>query len=306
MSRARALLGARIGFVVVTVALAWWGFRGRWGQIGAAAADTGATRVGVAMLCAGLGLTLTGALWSRLLAALGTRVEPRDAAAVFFVGQLAKFVPGSVWSFAAHAQLGRRYGAPARSSLTASALFLVLHTFSGLLLGGVLVAGGAVPSRVGGGWWLLLAAASAVVLTPPAVRVLGDRLAGAGVRTRFAARDLAGSLALMSGTWACYGVGLWALVPVARPVPQDVAGAVAAFALAHAAGVLMVLAPAGLGAREAVLVAMLAPAVGIPSAAAAALLARVAHSVADFVVAAGAAGWARRGRAGEVVGVGDA
>jgi uncharacterized membrane protein YbhN (UPF0104 family) len=310
MTRAHSLLSlapsARIGFVLLTIALAWWGFDGRWPEIGDAAAETGPLQLFVAALCAMAGLALTGVLWRMLLAALGSRVELREAGAVFFVGQLGKYVPGSVWTFAVQAQLGRRHGVPVRSSVTASALFLVLHTFSGVLLGGVLAAGGVVRTDVGGGWWLLLALAGAAALTPRVLRFLGDRLAGAGVRMTFGVADLARSLALMTGVWTCYGAGLWALLPLARPGPEDVLAAVAAFALAHAAGVLLVLAPAGLGAREAVLIALLAPTVGVPGAAAAALLARVAHTAADFALAAAAAGWARRRRSREAVGVGHA
>jgi uncharacterized membrane protein YbhN (UPF0104 family) len=306
MTRAHALLGARIAFVLLTIGFAWWGFGGRWSEIGAAAAETGPVRLCVAVVCATAGLALTGVLWRMLLSALGSHVALRGAGAVFFVGQLGKYVPGSVWTFAVQAQLGRRLGVPARSSVTASALFLMLHTFSGLLLGGVLSAGGVVRTDLTRGWWLLLAVIGAASLTPPVLRFLGDRLAGAGVRTTFGVGDLVRSLALMTGVWCCYGASLWVLVPLARFTPEEVLTAVAAFALAHAAGVLLVLAPAGLGAREAVLIALLSPAVGVPSAAAAALLARVAHSVADFALAAGAAGWARRGGSREAVGVGHA
>lgn len=288
---------ARIVFVLLVIGFAWWGFDGRWAEIGTAAGSTGAVRLAGAVLCAALGLALTGLLWRALLAGLGSPVPLRDAGAVFFVGQLGKYVPGSVWSFAVQAQLGRRHGVPARSSVTASALFLVLHTFSGLVLGGLLVAGGAVSTDLDIVWWLLLVLGSAVALAPPVLRFLGRRLAG--VEVCFDAPDLVRAVVLMAVVWACYGVSLWVLLPGA-----DLLAAVAAFALAHAAGVLLVLAPAGLGAREAVLIAVLAPAVGVPTAAAAALLARVAHSIGDFALAAGASARARRSH--EAVGVGHA
>lgn len=287
--------GARIVFVLLVVGFAWWGFAGRWAEIGHAAAATGAVRLCVAVVCAAVGLALTGVLWRSLLARLGSPVPLRDAGAVFFVGQLGKYVPGSVWSFAVQAQLGRRHGVPARSSVTASALFLILHTFSGLVLGGLLVAGGVVSTGLDLVWLLLLVAGGAAAMTPPVLRVLGRRLSGVDV----AAPDLLRSLVLMTMVWACYGASLWVLLP-----STDLLAAVAAFALAHAAGVLLVFAPAGLGAREAVLIALLAPAVGVPAAAAAALLARVAHSIGDFALAAAAAAWSRR--ATEAVGVGHA
>ena len=304
MTRARALDGARIGFLLLAVACAWWGFRGRWGEVGDAAAAVGSPRTGLAVVGALVGLALTGALWRSLLAALGSRLAPADAAAVFFAGQLGKYVPGSVWSFAAQADLGRRHGVPARASVAASALFLMVHTASGLLLGSVLAAGGAVTTDLHRGWWLLLAALAAASLAPPFLRRLGDRLAGAGVRTRLGAADLLRSLALMAAVWACYGASAWALLP--GLTPEGLPTAVAAFALAHAAGVLLVVAPAGLGAREAVLVALLAPAVGVPAAAAGALLVRAAHTLADVVLAATMPATARRTRAREVVGARDA
>ena len=304
MTRARALLAARVGFVLLAVGCAWWGFGGRWGEIGETIGQVGPTRFLGATACAFAGLTLTGVLWWRLLAALGSPVVPRSAASVFFVGQLGKYVPGSVWSFAAQAQLGRRHAVPVRTSVTASTLFLLVHTASGLLLGGALAAGGAVCTDLDREWWLLVALGGGALMSPPVLRLLGDRLAGAGVRTAFTGGDLAGAAALMAGVWGCYGVSLWLLVPLARSAPADLVTATAVFALAHAAGVLLVFAPAGLGAREAVVVALLAPTVGVPAAAAAALLARLAHTVADFALAAAAAGWARRAAVREVVGAG--
>ena len=153
--------------------------------------------------------------------------------------------------------------------------------------------------------WAGWVAGRVVALSPPLLRAAGDHVAGAGVQMRFDGGDLVRGLALMAGVWACYGTCLWVLLPVACSEPRDVLTAVATFALAHVAGVLMVLAPAGLGAREAVLVVLLAPSVGVPAAAAAALLARLTHSVADFVLAAGAAGSVRGSRSREVVGVHD-
>ena len=103
---------------------------------------------------------------------------------------------------------GRRHGVPARSSVTASALFLLLHTVTGLLLGGLLVCRGrrSTPPRPAGAW-LLPVAVGAVALAPPVLRLLADRLAGPAVRATFGVRDLAASAALMAAVWACYGAG---------------------------------------------------------------------------------------------------
>ena len=68
---------------------------------------------------------------------------------------------------------------------------------------------------------------------------------------------------------------------------RDVAALGGAFALAYAAGVVVVLAPAGVGAREGVFVLLLSPLLGVADATAVALLARVVHTAADGVMAAG-------------------
>lgn len=283
---------ARAVFVLVALACAWWGFRGRWSEIGEALAGTAPLRLAGAVALAALGLALTGWLWRLLLGRVGSDVGALDAAAVFFLGQLGKYVPGSVWSVAAQAHLGRRHDVPARSSLAASAVFLLVHTATGLLLGGALLAASG-PGRVPVSYAVLGAGVGCIALAPPLVRRIADRLAGRP--TRFGVAELVTTTALMATVWLLYGGSSLLLVP-AGPGTPGLVGTTAAFALAHAVGVLVVLAPAGVGAREGVLVALLAPALGVPGAAAVALLSRLAHALADFTVAALAAGAARAAR----------
>lgn len=288
MTRRRALLVARVGFVVVALASAWWGFRGRGGEVADALAATGVVRVAVAVLLVVPGLALTAVVWRSLLRWSGEAVGRTDAAEVFLVGQLGKYVPGSVWSLAAQAHLGRRHRVPARASLAASSTFLLVHTATGLLVGGggLLAIAAAGPEPGASRPALALAAAvGAAALAPPVLRRVAGRLAGRPVR--LGGRQVAGLATLMLAAWCCYGASLLAL---AAPGTSRVgpATAVAAFALAHAVGVVVVVAPAGLGAREGVLVALLAPVLGGPQAAAVALLSRVVHVLAD-VLAAGLA-----------------
>lgn len=282
--RDRALLVGRIGFVLLTVVLAWWGFHGRWDEIGSALRRTDPLRLGAALGLTGVGLLLTALLWWRLVVGLGSPVQRRGAAAVFLVGQLGKYIPGSVWSFAAQARLGRRHRIPGRTSVAASSVFLLLHTFTGVVLGCTLAAAGALPAHGPRWMWAAGAVAGAAVLAPPLLRRLGARIAGQDSTSRFGASDLAAAVGLMVGVWLAYGAAVRCLLG-----PDDGTGiltAVGAFALSHAAGVLLAVAPAGLGAREGVLIALLAPTVGIGAAAAVALLGRVVHTVADFAAAA--------------------
>ena len=89
----------------------------------------------------------------------------------------------------------------------------------------------------------------------------------------------------MAVAWLCYSVALVLLSP---GLPwHDVAALGGAFALAYAVGVVVVLAPAGVGAREALFVLLLTPVTSVAAATALALLARVVHTAADGVMAAG-------------------
>jgi uncharacterized membrane protein YbhN (UPF0104 family) len=283
VTRARALRIARILFVLLTVGFAWWGFRGRWGEIGDALADTDPLGLAVALLVTVAGLGLTALLWRHLLARCGSTVPEPAASAIFLVGQLGKYIPGSVWTFAAQAQLGARHDVPPRRSVAASGIFLLLHTATGALLGAVAVTTGLLDAP-GPRWlWALGAVGCLLGLLPPVLHRIARLVAGEPVR--YDARDLGIALAAMAGVWLAYGVGVLALLGLDRAGPADLPLVVAAFALSHVAGVLLVVAPAGLGAREAVLIALLDPVAGVDAAIAVALLARVVHTTSDFAIA---------------------
>lgn len=287
MTRARALRAARVLFVLAALGFAWWGFDGRWREIGTALAATSPVGLVAALAATTVGLALTAVLWRRLLAGLGSPVPERDASAIFLVGQLGKYIPGSVWTFAAQAELGARHRVPARRSVAASGAFLLLHTATGAALGTGAVLTGLLDAE-GPRWlWALGLAGSVAALVPAVLRRVTAVVAGARVDLR--PPDVARAVALMAAVWLAYGAGVLALTGPSDGA--DLARICAAFALGHVAGVLLVVAPAGLGAREAVLVALLEPVTGLADAVAVALLARVVHAAADVLLAGGS--WLR-------------
>jgi hypothetical protein len=117
-----------------------------------------------------------------------------------------------------------------------------------------------------------------------------------GAAVAFGWRDLAAALGLMAVAWSAYACALVLLAPGRQW--SAVVGLGGAFAAAYAVGVVVILAPAGLGAREGVFVLLAEPVVGIPAAAALALLARLVHTVADLLLAAGS--WLAASRRGRV------
>ena len=66
---------------------------------------------------------------------------------------------------------------------------------------------------------------------------------------------------LLVVTWACYAGAVVLLAPA--PAWSLLAPAAGSFALSYAVGVAVVVAPAGVGAREVTLVAVLAPSIGV-------------------------------------------
>jgi uncharacterized membrane protein YbhN (UPF0104 family) len=279
----RYLPALRATFLVAALVFAWLGLHDRLDEVGSALRETSALGVGLALGLVLVGLLATGMLWLRLMAALGAELPLRDGLAMFFVGQLGKYIPGSVWSIGAQAQMAGRRSVPPRVTVAAGLLFLGYHVTTAVVVGTAALLLGGLESP----WpdWLsvLLLVGAALGLLPAVVRRLGRRVAGRSVS--ISVGDTVVGLALMAVAWTAYSAGLVLLSP-GSPW-GDVAALGGAFALAYAVGVVIVVAPAGLGAREGLFVLLLTPLLGVAGATAVALLARVVHTVADGVMAAG-------------------
>ncbi len=284
-SRGRWLVVARILFLVAALGFGWLWLRDDWHEVVAAMGTVGVGSWVLAVVAVLAGLVLTGFVWLRCLRRFGHEVPQLPGLSVFFVGQLGKYIPGSVWSLGAQAQMAVRYGIPARTTVVAGLVFLGWNVVTagfvasaGVLAG---LAGTSVPS------WLALVGlgASLVCMTPPVVNAAGSWAAGGGRRLALTWADCLAVVAMLMVTWSLYGLALHAVSPEPVDSAYGVGAAMVAFTAAYAVGVVVILAPAGLGAREAVLTLLLTPYLGVAGAAAAALLTRVVHTVADFGIA---------------------
>lgn len=228
--------------------------------------------------------------WRALLVDLGSPLPARIASRVFFQSQLGKYLPGSVWPMLAQVELGREHQVPPRRSAVASMLTLVLAVASGLLVAAVTLPlmGGAVARQY---WWtftlvpLIAAGLYPRVLNPllaRAFRLIGRQPPGEPV-------TLAGELVALGwglAGWLAYGLQVWVIMrdlgaTQARALPI----AVGTFALAWTVGFLVVVAPAGAGAREALLVLGLAPVLSAAPALVLAIISRVLLTAADLLLA---------------------
>lgn len=272
--------GLGLAFVVAAMVVAVVGLNDSWDSIWAVASELSWWRILTPFVLVLLGVASTALVWSLALARCGHSLPIRDAGPVFFVGQLGKYLPGSLWSFGAVAVMLRRRNVPVSSSVAASLIFLLLHFAPGLTVAGVVVLTG--HTRLPEWWGIGIALAGLVTLTPQIMRPVGRFLNRAGTY-EWSWIDALVVFASMSVAWSLYTGALFVTAPNASI--GDAPTLLAAFVLAFAVGVAVPLAPAGVGVREALLIFLLTPTLGFEVAAAVSLLSRVTHTVADLVLA---------------------
>jgi len=239
--------------------------------------------------------------WRALLADLGSRLPLPAAIRVMFVGQLGKYVPGAVWAVAAQVELARDYAVPRRRSGTASLVAMAVTLVVGLVAAGVtlpLVSAHAVRQY----WWVLaVTPLAAACLYPPVIRFGLDRvlrvLGRAPLEGSVSRGGMARALGWTTLGWLCYGASAWFLISVfAGKGAGSYALSLGAYALAWAVGFLIIFFPGGIGPREVVLIAVLAPVMPSASALVVALVSRVVMTVGDLVWAGAGLAFGRASR----------
>src|SRR5919202_314074 len=99
-------------------------------------------------------------------------------ARVFFLGQLGKYLPGSLWPVMAQMELGRDHQVPERASASAVGVFLLVLVGTGLAMAAA-AAPLLSPNAVHAYWWLLAVLPVALLVTVPPVL---NRLLAMGMR----------------------------------------------------------------------------------------------------------------------------
>lgn len=294
LTAAKRVLASRLlryGFVVLAVVLGVYFVIDEWREIHRALDRIGVSASVLALVFVLGALVCTMLLWRALLAGLGSRLPLLTASRVLFVGQLGKYLPGSVWPVLAQMELAAEHRVPRHRTGAASVITMGMSVLSGLLVGLV-----TLPFTGGGEqyWWAFLLAVPLLVCLYPRVLNALLRLGFKVLRRPPLERPLTAK-ALMAAmgwsflAWVCYGLQIWILVIRAGASPATAYPlAAGAFAFAFAVGFVMILAPAGAGFRDVLLAAMLTPATGPGAAAAIALVSRVATTLADVIVAVAA------------------
>lgn len=222
-------------------------------------------------------------LWRQIMRDLSIGAPTvRTTIRVYFTASLGRYLPGKLWQLAGLAVLARQAGLPPGRAAAAAVLGQVGFLTTGLLYLGITLpewdsalglAGGGGPGPLTLGAVLLITGGAVMwmlVATPVGhgfrawmVRRAGARAAeGLGAAFRLAdgirPRDAMVWAAGYALSWIALGMAFTLFVaafePTAATMPRYLGGAVAA---AYLAGYLFVLAPAGIGVREAAMLILL-------------------------------------------------
>ena len=292
----------RVAFLVIAVVVIVLTVRRQGAGLGAAVARTGIAASVGSLAAALVGLFASAMVWRSLLSDLGSRLPMRTALHVFFLGQLGKYLPGSVFAVAAQMELGRSQGVSRSRVGTASLMFMGVLVAAGLLVASVALPLTSPDALRHYFWVLAVLPVGLVCLAPPVLtrlvatmlRVLRREplerpLSWGGIGT---------SVAWALAMWAAYGVHVLLLL-----LPQHRTGsaslpllALGGYALAWTVGFLFLLAPAGALLRETVLVLSLAPVLHGAAATAVAVVSRGVMTLGDLLW--GGAGALLRPRSG--------
>ncbi len=276
----------RVGFVILVLAFGSLAIANRWTDVRASAVRL-SWPVLLGAFVLGLGNILAaGISWRILLADLGSPLAWGASMRVFFVSQLGKYVPGSVWPLLAQAELGGDHGVPRRRSVVIGMVAMGVSLATGLV-----VATATLPFAAPGAarryLWVLLALPVLLAALHPGIL---HRLATFGLQVlrrpplerplTFRALGLAFGVQLIG--WMLVGVQVYVLAvalgaPPGRALPLCVGGV----ALAWSAGLLALPVPAGVGVREVILGLTLAPVLDAGSVVVVVVLSRLLTTLGD-------------------------
>ena len=278
---------ATLAVVLVLVTLAVLRDRDQFGR---ALREIGWRNAVLSALCAAGGVACGYGVWIETLAGLDARLPMRASIQAFFVSQLGKYLPGSVWPVLAQMEAGRTAGVKRRTMLAANMLTLLISLAVGSAIACALLPVGS-PEALRRFWWLFIALPFLVALLHPRVLpVLIDRLFSLARQPALDQRLKLGNL-FRGAAWAGLGWLLLGahvavlLVGLGHSGLAVLALCTGAMALAVSVGILFIPAPAGAGLREAALLLALSPILSEHEGLAVAIVSRIELIVVDLALA---------------------
>jgi len=287
LQRVRSSQWVRIALLVVILCFCGYGLATEWPRVVPVLAELHWYSVAASAVAAAAAAGCMMLAWRTLLADLGSPLPVLVAARVTFVAQLGKYVPGAIWSFAAHIELGHDYQVPRRRGAASVLMALAVAAGTGLLISAVTLPL-AAPAAARHYRFLLFAIPLIAVCLLPKVMHRLLNVALRVVRQQPLERPVSWRGLGIALAWTLLGwllLGLQAsflLADVTSAGPRTWLLGIGAYTLACTLALLVVVAPNGIGAREVVLVAALAPVLPASTALAVALVARLMTTLSDL------------------------
>jgi len=292
--RVRHLAGrpwVRLTLLAIVLACCGYRLHAQWPQVTSALDRMRWYSISLSIAAAIAGSACMMLAWRAVLADLGSPLPARVAGRINFTAQLGKYVPGAVWAFAAQVELGHDYQVPRRRSFASVVVSLAVTVSVGLGLALVTLPA-ASPEIARHYWWVLATAPLVIVaLCPPVLGALLDRLLAvlhrAPLERRPSFPGLARAVAWNLAGWLMLGLQVWILLPeIAGVHGRTLLLCIGGYALAFSAGLLLVVLPSGIGARDLILIAALAALLPYGSASAIAIMTRVGTTITDLTLGA--------------------
>lgn len=249
----------------------------------------------VSMLAVFVGIGLSAMVWQVIVADLGAPIGSTAGAQIYLVGQLGKYIPGTVFMFLLQMEMGRAKGISRARIFTASLVAAGMGVVASLILG-LLALPMVLKGHTEALWLFGLLPVGLVFLHPRILTWLVSRvlrlLGRQPLPHPLTGKAIVTALLLSLGVYAAFGAHLWLITnALGSPGPRGFVLCVGAYGVAMTAGLLAFFLPSGIGVRDGILVAALATSIaGLSSgeALALAVVSRLMFTVADIVAAGGA------------------
>lgn len=283
---------ARRALLVLVFAAAAYAVFTQWPEVKSTVFSMTWWQIGGSLLLLVPGVLLGMLMWRVVLIGIldsdHVAVKQRSALNnIYLIGQLGKYVPGSVWAFVLQMELGRKHG------LGRAQVFVASLISTGITVGASLVVGAlALPALAEKEpelqWLYVLLPVVLLAMHPRVVTYLVNLVLKVFRRqplpTPIRASTMILSFVLGVGMYAFFGLHLWLLASQEAGLGViNLFFLTGALALGMTTGVMAFLLPAGIGAREAIVGLALASMTTVGAATALALLSRLLFTVADLL-----------------------
>jgi hypothetical protein len=256
--------------------------------------------LGLSLVGFAISLIAAAELWRRILATLGSNLDPRRSTAIWFVSGLGRYAPTSLLLPVLRAAGAEREGVPGRVTLASMAYEVGLSSTAAMIIGAYFVVDLPDLSNSPGRFLILaLPIVAFVVMQPRFFHTFADkalaRLGREPLPISLSAAKVLQFVALYAATYVIAGLSLYALAQSIYPVGvDDLVVVVGAFSVGTALALLAVALPGGLVAREAGVALALSPVMPTAAAIAIAVLSRIVQVALELTGAAIAPIFARR------------